>query len=490
MLDNLWLGLTTVLAWKHLFFMVAGTFFGLWIGVIPGLGPVMAMAILIPVTFAMDPLSGLLMLASIHAAGTYAGSVSAIMINVPGDPGSAATTFDGYALARQGKVRVALGLSVCASMIGGLVGVVALIAAAQPLAAIALTFGPPEYFALALLGLSVVAAATGGSVLKGLLMGCLGLAVSFIGTDSVLGFARFTFGFIELEAKIDFVPVVIGLFAVSELMMLMVRGGTISESGKLEGSLWDGIRLVFRYPITLLRGIFTGLFVGIIPGIGAVTASLLAYAVERRQARDPSRFGKGAPEGVVGPESANNACVTAAIIPTVTLGVPGSAGAAILLVALTIHGLRPGPALFTGSTDLIYGFFVGLIISQLLFAAMGVLFTRWFAVVTVVPSQVLAPALLVVSLVGAYAYQQQAADVVVTMLFGLIGFAAQRLRFPVIGLVMGLVLGEMAETAFHQSLQISDGTYRIFVSRPLSASILALSAALVLWPIIFRHKRL
>jgi putative tricarboxylic transport membrane protein len=193
---------------------------------------------------------------------------------------------------------------------------------------------------------------------------------------------------------------------------------------------------------------------------------------------------------VVGPESANNACVTAAIIPTVTLGVPGSAGAAILLVALTIHGLRPGPALFTGSTDLIYGFFVGLIISQLLFAAMGVLFTRWFAVVTVVPSQVLAPALLVVSLVGAYAYQQQAADVVVTMLFGLIGFAAQRLRFPVIGLVMGLVLGEMAETAFHQSLQISDGTYRIFVSRPLSASILALSAALVLWPIIFRHKRL
>ena len=488
MLGNLWLGLATVLAWKHLFFMVAGAFFGLWIGVIPGLGPVMAMAILIPVTFAMDPLSGLLMLASIHAAGTYAGSVSAIMINVPGDPGSAATTFDGYALARQGKVRVALGLSVCASMIGGIVGVLALIAAAQPLADIALTFGPPEYFALALLGLSVVAAASGGSVLKGLLMGCLGLAVSFIGTDSVLGFARFTFGVIELEAKIDFVPVVIGLFAVSELMMLMVRGGTISESGKLEGSLWDGIRLVFRYPITLLRGIFTGLFVGIVPGIGAVTASLLAYAVERRQAREPSRFGKGAPEGVIGPESANNACVTAAIIPTMTLGVPGSAGAAILLVALTIHGLRPGPALFTGSTDLIYGFFVGLIISQLLFAVMGVLFTRWFAVVTVIPSQILAPALLVVSLVGAYAYQQQPADVVVAILFGLIGFAAQRLRFPVIGLVMGLVLGEMAETAFHQSLQISDGAYRIFVSRPLSASIIALSAALVLWPIIFRRR--
>jgi putative tricarboxylic transport membrane protein len=489
MLDNLWLGLTTVLAVNHVFFMLVGAFFGLWIGVIPGLGPVMAMAILIPVTFAMDPLSGLLMLASIHAAGTYGGSVSAIMINVPGDPGSAATTFDGYPLARQGKVRVALGLSVCASAIGGIVGVLALIAAAEPLADVALTFGPPEYFALAILGLSVVAAAAGGSVLKGLLMGCLGLAVSFIGTDSVLGFPRFTFGVLQLEAKIDFVPVVIGLFAVSELMMLMVRGGTIAESGKLQGALWDGIKLVFRYPATLLRGVGTGIFVGIIPGIGAVTASLLAYAVERRRARDPSRFGKGAPEGVIGPESANNACVTAAIIPTLTLGVPGSAGAAILLVALTIHGMRPGPALFSSSPELIYGFFVGLIISQLLFAIMGVLFTRWFAVVTLVPGRLLAPALLVVSLVGAYAYQQQPADVVVAILFGLLGFAAQRLSFPVIGLVMGLVLGEMAETAFHQSLQISGGAYGIFVSRPLSSSILVVSLALVLWPLISRAWR-
>ena len=489
MLENLWLGLTTVLAVKHLFFMVVGTFFGLWIGVIPGLGPVMAMAILVPLTFTMDPLSGLLMLASIHAAGTYGGSVSAIMINVPGDPGSAATTFDGYALARQGKVLVALGLSVCASLIGGVAGVLALIAAAQPLAEVALTFGPPEYFALAILGLSVVAVATDGSVTKGLLMGCLGLAISFIGTDSVLGYPRFTFGFIELEAKIDFVPVVIGVFAVSELMMLIVRGGTISESGKLNGVLWDGIRMVFKYPVALLRGVATGIFVGIIPGIGAVTANLLAYAVERRLARDRSRFGKGAPEGVIGPEAANNACVTAAVIPTVTLGVPGSAGAAILLVALTIQGLRPGPALFSGSPELIYGFFVGMIIAQFLFAIMGVLFTRWFAVVTIVPSQLLAPSLLVVSLIGAFAYRQQAADVAIAILFGLIGFAAQRLRYPVIGLVMGLVLGEMAETAFHQSLQISGGVYRIFVSRPLSASILVLSLALYLWPILARARK-
>ncbi|MEO5740367.1 MAG: tripartite tricarboxylate transporter permease [Vicinamibacterales bacterium] len=486
MLDNIWLGLSTVLTWHHMSIMVVGSFFGLWIGVIPGLGPVMAMAILIPVTFVMDPLSALLMLASIHASGTYGGSVSAIMINVPGDAGSAATTFDGYAMARQGKVRVALGLSVCASVIGGVAGVLVLIAAAAPLARVALTFGPPEFFALAILGLCVVAAASSGSAVKSLLMGCLGLAVSFVGVDSVLGVPRFTLGFVELEAKFDFVPVVIGLFAVTELMLMMVRGGTIAESGRLQGSLWDGIRMVFKYPASLLRGVGMGTLVGIVPGIGAVTANLLAYAVERRSARDPSRFGKGAPEGVIGPEAANNACVTAAVIPTITLGVPGSAGAAILLVALTIHGLQPGPNLFAGSTKLVYGFFVGMIISQFLFGIMGVLLTRWFAIVTIVPSRLIAPLLLVVSLIGAYAYQQQFVDVVLAVIFGLLGFAAQRFGYPVIGLVMGLVLGEMAETSFHQSLAMSSGSYAVFVGRPLSVGILLLSALLLAWPLIAR----
>src|SRR6185312_2773858 len=257
----------------------------------------MAMAILFPFTFLMDPLAGLLMLASIHVAGTYGGSISAIMINVPGEPASAATTFDGYAMTRQGKVRVALGLSVTGSFIGAIFGSMALILAAQPLVSIALKFGPAEYFSLAILGLCVVAVASRGATTKGLLMGCLGLAVSFVGTDEVLGYPRFTLGIVQLEAKIGVVPVLIGLFAISELMELMLRGGSISEGGSLSGSLFDGVKTTFRYPMAILRGLGVGIFCGLVPGVGAVTANLLAYIVERRVAKDPDRFGKGAPEG-------------------------------------------------------------------------------------------------------------------------------------------------------------------------------------------------
>jgi putative tricarboxylic transport membrane protein len=486
-------GFATALQWDNLSVIALSTFFGLWIGVIPGLGPIMAMALLFPLTFTMEPLPGLLMLASIHVAGTYSGSISAIMINVPGDPASAATTFDGYAMARQGKVRVALGLSVMSSLIGALAGSMALIVAAQPLVGIALKFGPAENFALAMLGLCVVAAASRGSTIKGLMMGCLGLAIGFIGTDEVLGYPRFTFGIVDLEAKIGIVPVLIGLFAIAELMQLMLRGGTIADAGGLSGSLSDGIRETFRHPMSLVRGILVGTFCGLVPGAGAVTANLLAYIVEKRVARDPSRFGQGAPEGIIAPEASNNACIHAGLIPTLALGLPHSAGTALVLVAVTVHGLRPGPMLFTGSSELVYGFFAGLLIGAVMFAAFGILLTRWFAVITIVPTKMLAPALLVVGLVGTYAFSHSYLDVIYAVIFGLIGFAAQRFSFPVIGLVMGLVLGGMAETAFHQALEISDGSYLIFFERPLSASIFALCALMLvgprLWTLVGGNRR-
>ena len=475
-------GFLTAGHWYNLLVIALSTLVGLWIGVIPGLGPIMAMAILFPFTFLMDPLAGLLMLASIHVAGTYGGSVSAIMINVPGEPASAATTFDGYPMARQGKVRVALGLSVTASLIGALVGSAALILAAKPLVDIALKFGPAEYFALAVLGLCVVAVASRGATLKGLMMGCLGLAISFIGTDEVLGFPRFTFGIIELEAKIGIVPVLIGLFAISELMELMLQGGMISESGKLSGSLWDGIKDTFRHPMALLRGLGVGIFCGLVPGVGAVTANLLAYIVEHRVARDPSRFGKGAPEGVIAPEASNNACIHAALIPTLSLGIPHSAGSALVLVAVTIHGLRPGPMLFSGSGELVYGFFAGLLIGAAMFFIMGLAFTRWFSILTVISTRLLAPMLLVVGLVGAYAAGNSFVDVIYAVVFGVVGFVARRYRYPVIGLVMGMVLGPLAEVSFQQALQISGGSYRIFFERPLSAGTFALCVLLLAGP--------
>jgi putative tricarboxylic transport membrane protein len=485
-------GFVTAFEWKNIEVIVLATLLGLWIGVVPGLGPVMAMAILFPFTFFMDPLPGLLMLASIHVAGTYSGSVSAITINVPGDPASAATTFDGYPMARQGKARVAIGLSVTASFIGALAGSMALIAASEPLAAVALKFGPAEDFALAMLGLCVVAAASQGSTAKALLMGCFGLAVSFVGTDQVLGYPRFTFGFVELESKIDFVPVLIGLFAISELMHLMLHGGMISESGHLSGKLSDGVRETFRHPYAILRGIIVGILSGLIPGVGAVTANLLAYTVEKRVAQDPSRFGHGAPEGIIAPEASNNACIHAALIPTLTLGIPGSGGTALVLVAVTIHGLRPGPMLFSGESELVYGFFAGLLIGAVLFTIFGILFARWLAVITLAPTPLLVPCLLVVSMVGAYAYKQSFLDVLYAVLFGVLGFMARRYKFPVVGLVMGLVLGGMAEMSFHEALQISDGSYWIFLQKPLSAGIFGACALLLLstglWDVVSRRR--
>jgi putative tricarboxylic transport membrane protein len=479
MLPLLLHGFATALQWHNLEVIVLSTLLGLWIGVIPGLGPVMAMAILFPFTFFMEPLAGLLMLASIHVAGTYSGSISAITINVPGDPASAATTFDGYAMARQGKARVAMGISVTASFIGALAGSIALIAASRPLAAVALKFGPTENFALAILGLCVVSAASAGATSKSLLMGALGLAVSFVGTDEVLGYPRFTFGFVELESKIDFVPVLIGLFALSELMHLMLHGGQISESGKLQGRLFDGVREVFRHPAALARGTFVGIVCGIIPGVGAVTANLLAYMFETRVARDPSRFGRGAPEGIIAPEASNNACVHAALIPTLTLGIPASGGTALVLVAVTIHGLRPGPMLFSGQPDLVYGFFAGMLIGAVLFTIFGILFARWLAMITLAPTPLLVPCLLVVSLIGAYAYKQSFLDVGYALIFGVVGFMARRYGFPVVGLVMGLLLGGLAETSFHQAIEISDGSYWIFLQQPIAATIFAIAALML-----------
>jgi putative tricarboxylic transport membrane protein len=480
MLHLLLNGFATALQWHNLQVIVLSTLLGLWIGVIPGLGPVMAMAILFPFTFFMEPLAGLLMLASIHVAGTYSGSISAITINVPGDPASAATTFDGYAMARQGRARVAMGISITASFIGALAGSAALILASRPLAAVALNFGPTENFALAILGLCVVSAASSGATVKSLLMGALGLAVSFVGTDEVLGYPRFTFGFVELESKIDFVPVLIGLFALAELMHLMLHKGRISESGKLQGRLFEGVREVFKHPAALTRGTLVGIVCGIIPGVGAVTANLLAYILETRVARDPSRFGKGAPEGIIAPEASNNACVHAALIPTLTLGIPASGGTALVLVAVTIHGLRPGPMLFSSQPDLVFGFFAGMLIGAVLFTVFGLLFARWLALITLAPTPLLVPCLLVVSLIGAYAYKQSFLDVGYAVIFGVVGFMARRYGYPVVGLVMGLLLGGLAETSFHQALEISDGSYLIFFQQPIAATILAIAAVMVI----------
>jgi len=491
MIDNLLLGLRVALEWEHLLFMLLGTIGGMWVGVIPGLGPVTAMALLIPFTFAMEPLAALLMLASISAAANCSGSFTSILLNVPGETTAAATCFDGYPMARQGRARVAIGLSIGASLFGALAGMLAVIALTEPLLQLAKAFSPAEYFALAMLGLTVVAMLSREAPVKGVMMAGLGLCLSFVGVDSVMGEARFAFGVLELQSGIGLVPVTVGLFAISEIIGWIVTREAVARMGALTGSVWQGLVDTFRHPIALVRSTVVGIGIGITPGVGAVAASFLSYAIEKRASRTPERFGAGAPEGVIAPEAANNSAVCASLVPALTLGIPGGATSALLLVALTVHGLRPGTMLFTTQPDLIWGFFVGLMIGALMFAAMGMLMTNLFARVTLVRAEILAPVFLVISFAGVYAQDQRLFDVFLALFFGILGYLARRFGYPVVPLVIGLVLGTLAETSFHQGLTIAGGDVIAMLTRPGTAGLLAGAILLLGWTFLgeLRRKR-
>jgi putative tricarboxylic transport membrane protein len=437
------------------------------------------MALLIPFTFTMDPLAAVLGLASISVAANCSGSFSAILLNVPGETASTATCFDGHPMARQGLATVAIGLSIGASFIAAVVGVVAVLLVIQPLVRVALAFGPPENFALAVIAIAFVSSLARKSVAKGLTMAALGLWLSTVGIDAVNGQPRFTLGLLDLQDGIDLVPVLTGLFAVTEIITWIQERGTISQLGRLEGSVWRGVFDTLRHPMALIRSTFVGIGVGVIPGVGSVIASFLAYEVEKLSSRDPQRFGKGAPEGVIAPEAANNSSISASLAPALALGIPGGATSALLLVALMVHGIRPGSMLFTSHSQLLFGFLVGLIIGALMFLLVSVLLARPLAMVTLVRAELLAPVFLVLCFAGVYAQDQQFSDIVLAIVFGLVGCAAKALDFPPVPLVLGLVVGRLLETSVVQSLAISDGDWTIFFTRPVSASLLGVAALII-----------
>jgi putative tricarboxylic transport membrane protein len=459
------------------------------VGIIPGLGPVTAMALLIPFTFSMDPLTALLALASISVAANCSGSFSSILLNVPGETSSAATAYDGYPMAKQGRATIAIGLSIGSSFFAAVIGVLAVMAIAEPLIDAALAFGPPEYFALAAIGISFVAALSQSSVAKGLVMAAIGLMLTTVGVDAVIGEPRFTFGLLELQDGIGLVPAMTGLFAITEIVNWIQQKGTIARLGRIEGSVWQGLFATIRYPISLIRSTLVGLMVGLVPGIGATAASFLSYEVEKRSAAKPERFGQGAPEGVIAPEAANNSAIAAGLAPALMLGIPGGATSALLLVALTVHGLRPGIMLFSDQPDLVYGFFIGLLIGAFTFMFVSAAFARTLAKVTVIKAELIAPVFLVISFAGVYAQDQQFSDIVVAMTFGLFGCLAKMLGFPAVPLVLGLVLGRTLETSFHQSLAISGGDWSIFFTRPLSGALLGVALAVIFLPLLTKHVR-
>lgn len=476
--------LPLVLEWKIWALTAAGVLLGLFFGALPGVGPAVAVAVLAPLTLHWSAADALVFLGVLYPAAVYGGSISAVLFDVPGHGGSAATALDGFPMCRRGEGAVALGISVTASFVGGMVGVAALVLFSPGLARFALRFGPAENFALAMLGLSVIAVVIRGSTVKGLLAAALGLLCSTVGYDVITGHVRYTFGSLYLQDGIPFVQALIGLFAIAQVIQLSITGHTLSRPGELGGRLLDGFWATFRYPWALLRSSLIGTVVGALPGAGMVTASFLSYAEAVRASKQPESFGKGQPEGVVAAEAANNAAIVAALIPTLTLGIPGGAGVAVFLGVLIMHGITPGPLAFVQSRGEMSALFLGLILANGLILAAGLLLARQFARAALTPNHVIVPSILVLSLFGSYGLRGSIEDVLLSVAFGFLGYAMKRTGYPAVPFILGLILGPVAEQGLQRALLISGGSPAILFASGISRAMWLLLVAAFLAPLL------
>jgi TctA family transporter len=481
--DNILLGLETALSWNNLLWCFVGVFLGTLLGVIPGIGVLAAISILFPLTFQLDATAALIMLAGIWYGTTYGGSTAAILLNVPGTPSSAITALDGYPMSRQGRGAVALLMTTLASFFGGSVGIILLMAFSGTIAQGALQFSSAEYFALMLLGLVAASNISNGSMIKGLIMVCLGILFGIVGSDIYTGMRRFTFGMIELADGIALVALAMGLFGVAEV---------IASVGKVDGRSVDPKAITFaamkptrddvrRSWGPMIRGSAVGSFFGTLPGTGPSIAAFMSYAVERRVSATPERFGKSAIEGIMGPESANNAADQTSFIPTLALGIPGSATMALMLGALMIHGIAPGPQLMTEQPALFWGLVMSFWIGNILLLVLNIpLIGLWVRLLTV-PYQWLFPAVLMFVCIGTYSVNNSGFDVLVVAFFGALGYGLRLLSFPVAPMLLGFVLGPLMEEHFRRAMLLGRGDPMTFLNRPISATVLVITALLLLW---------
>ena len=475
-------GFAIALTPANLFYCFVGSLVGTAVGVLPGLGPPATIALLLPVTYGIPATSAVILLAGIFYGAMYGGSTTSILLNIPGEAASVVTCLDGYQMARQGRAGAALAVAAVGSFIAGTIGVVGLMLLAPPLASFALKFGAPENAALLILGLLMVGYLGGASMTKGLMMAVVGLLLGSVGLDPIQGTPRFTYGIFKLSEGFDFVLVAMGLFGIGEVLANVEQTEEPEVITTKIGGLLATREEWKAAAAPMARGSLLGFIIGVLPGGGAIISSFLSYAIEKRISRHPERFGKGAPEGVIAPEASNNSCIPTSLIPALTLGIPGGATSAILLVAVTLQGLRPGPMLFTSNPELIWGFFMGLLVGAVIATVLYLVMIPWFALITIVRIELLAPMLLIITLFGAYANERNMMDVFVAIFFGLFGYFLRRHGYPLISLVIGLILGRLAEGSFHQALMISDHDYSVFILRPLSALIFAVCLVLVLWP--------
>ncbi|MEY8403497.1 tripartite tricarboxylate transporter permease [Oscillospiraceae bacterium 44-34] len=486
-------GLLLAAAPNNILLGILGTLIGMIIGALPGLGANVAMTLALPLTFGWPADSAIILLMSLYCGATYGGSISAILLNTPGTPASGATVYDGYPLAKQGKGDIALGLSTMSSFVGGIVGAILLFTVTPLIAQLVLKFGPAESFLIAVLSLTIIGAMGEDKLLKGLISCGVGLMLSFIGIDVMNGFKRFTFGSIYMSDGLSSIIVMIGLFAISEMISLMSRGNSsVSEvlnAGKISNVL-KGCRIALRHPVNLIRSSAIGAVIGAMPALGVTTAAFMSYMVTANSSKHPETFGQGEPEGVIAPECANNAVTATALMPTLTLGIPGSSVMAIVLGALTIQGIVPGPEIFSHDAQYVYAIMWALFFINTYMLVIGILGGGYISRITIIPTSILAPSVMVLCVVGAFAIQTQWQDIICAVIFGFVGYGMKRYHFSSLGLILGLILGPIAETSFHQALRI--GGAKIFVKSPISIILILCIVFSIGYPIVkklLKHKK-
>lgn len=485
-LNNLILGFSIALTPTNLLWCFAGLVLGTIVGIIPGLTSTGTIAMLLPLAFKMDPVTGMIMMAGIYYGSNFAGSTTSILLNVPGEPNSVITCVDGYPLARQGRAGPALGITAIASFIAGTFSVVGLVLLAPPISRFALRLGPPEFFALMTLGLTLVAFLTGRSAIKGLISGIFGIWLAGIGTDLFTAEPRFTFGRLELLDGIPFIVVAIGIFAVSEVLVNMeakVGAALFKVPSKLR-NLLPNLQDLKDSRFAFVNGSLIGFVIGVLPGAGATIASFVSYGVEKAFSRHPEKFGNGAIEGVAAPEGANSSATGGAMVPLLTLGIPGSNTTAVIFSAMIIWGLRPGPLLIQENPGLFWGLIASMYIGNVVLLILNIPLIPLFVQILRLPSYVLFPGILGLSFIGVYSVHNSLFDVWMMGFFGLLGYAMKKLDFPTAPLVLGMVLGYRWELALRQSLMLSGGKISILFTRPISAAILLTAAGLLCIPLI------
>lgn len=490
MFEYLMAGFANVFQPMNLLLTVFGTVVGVVIGCLPGLSGSMGIILLLPLTYTLEKSAALVMLCGIFCGSMFGGSVSAILLRTPGTPSATATLLDGYPLAQQGKAGKAIGIAAVSSCIGGIISTICLIFIAPQLAKVALKFHSADYFALALFGISIMASAAGKNILKGLISGAIGLLISMVGTDPLVGAARFNFGSTKMLIGFPQLAVLIGVFAISEVFTQVQGGKNVVEiKEQAVTNVFPSFKEIKGFLLAAIVGSLIGVFIGIVPGTGGAIAVFMAYNVAQKISRHPERFGHGSYEGVAAPEAANNGTTGGALIPMLCLGIPGDTVTSVMLGALTLIGVTPGPQLFTQNASIVYAIFAGMIVIQFLMLGFGVLFARVAPKVLRIPVKYLMPIIMALCVVGAFCLSNQVYHVAVAIAFGFIGYFMKKFGFPGAPLVLGVILGPIAEKNLDRALQLSRNDWSVFFRRPIALTFILLSIGMILWTVISNIRK-